>query len=242
MTTDERFGRNISLVQGAQAGDSEAEAELVESNSGLVRSIAIRFCGRGTEYEDLVQIGTIGLVKAVRSFEAERGFAFSTYAVPLIVGEIKRSLRDDGLIKVGRQQKRLGMNLLGARTKIMNEEGREPTISELAERCGVSIEEAAMALDAISPISSLSEPADEEGNLTLESRLPDPENEMEKVCDRVALGQAIGKLEPMHRKIILLRYFRNLTQQETASELGLSQVKVSREEKKILEILRGELK
>ncbi len=241
-SADEKFSLNIALVARAQAGDNEAESELVSANSGLVRSLAAKFRGRGIEFEDLIQIGTIGLVKAARSFDSRRGFAFSTYAVPLIVGEIKRSLRDDGLIRVGRQQKKLGMDLLGARTRIMNEEGRDPTISELAEICSTSTEEAAMALDSISPIYSLSDSGEgDQAGLTLESRIPDPDNEIERTCDRVALAQAINKLPSLQKKIILLRYFRNLTQQQTANELGLSQVKVSREEKKILEFLKNEL-
>lgn len=238
---EEKYALNAVLAVKAQNGDRDAEAELIMNNEGLVRSVALRFRCRGIEYDDLIQIGMIGLVKAVRSFEPERGFAFSTYAVPLIVGEIKRSIRDDGLIRVSRQQKKLGMDLLGAKTRLMNEENRDPTISELAAACNVSKEEAAMALDAISPISSLSEASDEDGTLTLESRLPDPENDIEKTCDRVALSQAIGKLPELQRKIILLRYFRERTQQQTALELGLSQVKVSREEKKILDFLKGQL-
>ncbi len=239
--SDEKYGKNVFLIERAQAGDSDAEAEIVEANAGLVRSLALRFKGRGIELEDLLQIGTIGLIKAARSFDRDRGFAFSTYAVPLIVGEIKRSLRDDGLIRVGRQQKKLGMELLGARTRIMNEQGRDPTIGELAKLCSTTPEEAAMALDSISPVYSLSEGGDEDGAMPLESRLPDPENDIDKTRDRVALGQAINSLSELHRRIVLLRYFRNMTQQQTADELGLSQVKVSREEKRILEFLKNEL-
>ena len=169
VTAEERFSVNSDLLQSARFGDPEAESRIVELNAGLVRSIALKFRGRGIEYEDLIQIGTIGLVKAVRSFDADRGFAFSTYAVPLIVGEIKRTLRDEGLIKVGRRQKKLGMDLLGARTRIMNEEGREAPISELAALCEVSSEEAAMALCAISPVTSLYETCDDESTLTLYS-------------------------------------------------------------------------
>ena len=242
MKADEAlYTDNTELVILAREGDEDAETRLVTLNSGLIRSIAIRFRGRGIELEDLIQIGTLGLIKASRSFDPERGFAFSTYAVPLIMGEIKRSLRDDGLIKVGRAQKKLGLDLLGAKTKIMNEEGRDPSISELAADVGVSIEEAAMALDAISPVASLSEPSDEEGNLTLESRLSDTDNEIERTRDRVALGQAISKLSYIHQRIVELRFYKNMTQQECALELGLSQVKVSREERKILDFLRGEL-
>ena len=205
MKADEAlYTDNTELVILAREGDEDAETRLVTLNSGLIRSIAIRFRGRGIELEDLIQIGTLGLIKASRSFDPERGFAFSTYAVPLIMGEIKRSLRDDGLIKVGRAQKKLGLDLLGAKTKIMNEEGRDPSISELAADVGVSIEEAAMALDAISPVASLSEPSDEEGNLTLESRLSDTDNEIERTRDRVALGQAISKLSYIHQRIVVV--------------------------------------
>ncbi|MBE6599845.1 MAG: sigma-70 family RNA polymerase sigma factor [Ruminococcaceae bacterium] len=241
MTETDKYSQNAELVLRAQEGDTEAEEELVELNIGLVRSIAQRFCGRGTELEDLIQIGTIGLVKAVRSFDAERGFAFSTYAVPMIMGEIRRTLRDDGLIKVGRAQKKLGAELLAARTRIMNEEGREPGIIELSKICGITSEEAAMAIDAVTPVSSLSETVGEGEGMSLESRIADPDNEIERVRDRVALAQAIGKLPQMRKKIVLLRYFRELTQAETARELGLSQVKISREEKKIVEFLRSEL-
>jgi len=201
----------------------------------------VRFKGRGIEFDDLVQIGTLGLIKAARSFDPERGFAFSTYAVPIIMGEIKRNLRDDGLIKVGRAQKKLGLDLLGAKTRIMNEEGRDPTVSELAESLGVSIEDAAMALDAISPVTSLYEPSDEDGNMTLESRLPDTDNDIERTRDRVALEQSVVKLSELRQNIVKLRFYKNLTQQECAEILGLSQVKISREEKKILEFLRKEL-
>ena len=232
---------NTALVISARDGDSDAETKLVIANSGLVRSIAVRFRGRGIELEDLIQIGTLGLIKASRSFEPERGFAFSTYAVPIIIGEIKRSLRDEGLIKVGRAQKKLGFDLMGAKTRIMNEEGRDPSISELASCLGVSTEEAAMALDAISPVSSLSESSDDEGTMTLESRIPDNDNDIERSRDKIALEQAVRKLPKLQREIVALRFYRNKTQQECANELGLSQVKVSREEKKILEFLRKEL-
>ncbi len=241
MTETDKYRQNTELVRRAQDGESEAEEELIRLNFGLVRAIAARFCGRGTELEDLLQIGTIGLVKAIRSFDEARGFAFSTYAVPMIMGEIRRTLRDDGLIKVSRAQKKLGAELLAARTRVMNEEGRDPGIIELARLCGVSSEEAAMAIDAVSPVASLSETVGEGEGISLESRIADPDNEIERVRDRVALSQAIGKLPELRRKIVLLRYFRNLTQAQTARELGLSQVKVSREEKKIVEFLREEL-
>ena len=143
------YERNTELLERVRLGDTEAEAVLVEENAGLVRTVARRFLDRGTEFEDLVQIGTIGMIKAIRSFSLERGTAFSTYAVPLIVGEIRRHLRDDGPLKVSRIYKRQGIALMHEKNRILSDEGREPGIAELAERCGVSVEEAAISLDAI---------------------------------------------------------------------------------------------
>ncbi len=238
--TQERTQKNRELLILAGQGDEQALERLVVENMALVRSVAVKFKDRGTEYEDLVQIGTIGMIKAIRSFEVERGTAFSTYAVPLIVGEIRKHLRDDGPIKVGREYKRIGALLLGERNRMISETGKEPTIGELAARCGVSAEDAAIALEAIAPVSSLSETVFDDGSLTLEGTLPDRDSadETERMLDSLALSQAISRLDPLWRKIVLLRYWRNMTQQQVASALGLSQVKVSREEKKIMERLR----
>ena len=235
----ERIEKNRELLILAGQGDERALEQLVVDNMALVRSVAIKFKDRGTEYEDLVQIGTIGMLKAIRSFDVERGTAFSTYAVPLIVGEIRKHLRDDGPIKVGREYKRMGAALLGERNRIIAQTGKDPAIGELANRCGVSVEDAAIALDAVAPVSSLSETVYEDG-LTLEGTLPDRDSadETERMLDRLALTQAISQLDPLWRKIVLLRYWRNMTQQQVANTLGLSQVKVSREEKKIMERLR----
>ena len=237
------YERNTELLERVSAGDAEAEARLVEENMGLVRRVAYRFLDRGTEFEDLVQIGTIGMLKAIRSFSLERGTAFSTYAVPLIVGEIRRHLRDDGLLKVSRVYRRQGIALMHEKNRILSSEGREAGVAELAALCGISAEEAAISLDAISPVTSLSECVYGEESLTYEGVLADAESseESERICDRVALSQCIGRLPPEWRKIVLLRYYRNLTQQQTANALGLSQVKVSREEKKILAALREAL-
>ena len=237
------YERNIELLTRAHAGDSAAEAALIEENVGLVRTVARRFLDRGTEYEDLVQIGTIGMLKAIRSFSLERGTAFSTYAVPLIVGEIRKHLRDDGPMKVSRIYKRQGVSLMHEKNRIQAEAGREPGIAELAERCNLTVEEAAISLDSISPVTSLSDYVYGEDSVTYEGVIADEEseNESERICDRIALAQCIGKLPPLWRKIVLMRYYRNMTQQQTAQALGLTQVKVSREEKKILAALREEL-
>lgn len=244
----EGYEDNRRWILLAQEGNSEeaeeACAHLIESNLGLVRSIALRFRERGVDFEDLMQIGTIGMLKAIRSFDLERGTSFSTYAVPLIFGELRRHMRDEGPMKVGRSYKKLGAALMSAKNRILLEEGREPHVGELAELCQVSPEEAAMALESMSPMVSLSEYAyGEEEGVELESILPDEESsgEIDRLCSRIALGQAISRMPSTWQKIVVLRFYRNLTQQQTADRLGVTQVKVSREEKKILEFLRGEM-
>lgn len=239
--TDCRYADNARYLQLAADGDEEAIAHLMEANGGLVRGLAARFRGRGTDYEDLVQIGSIGMLKAIRSFDPSRGTAFSTYAVPLIIGEIRRHLRDDGLIKVGRRQKQLGASILRAREIFTAENGREPQIHELAEHFGVSDAEAALSLEAISPVHSISESVgDGDDSFSLEKILS-AEDLIEKRTDQIALKESIDALPPMWKKIIFLRYFRELSQQRVADELGLTQVKVSREEKKIFAALREQL-
>lgn len=239
----ERYSRNRELILAAQRGDDKATETLIVENTALVKSIALKFRDRGTEFEDLMQIGTIGMIKAIRSFDMERGTAFSTYAVPLIVGEIRRHLRDDGLIRVSRGYKRTGIAIMREKNRIMIEEGRDAGVGELACAVGVSVEEAAIAIDAVSPISSLSDNVFGEDSKTLDSVIPDraAADELENLNDRISLGQAINKMPQEWRKIVLLRYYRDMTQQEVAHLLGLSQVKVSREEKKIMSFLRGEL-
>lgn len=236
-----RFQNNPALIAAAQAGDKRAADRLVRQNGGLVTHIAMRFLGRGYELEDLIAIGHMGLLKAIRTFDAERACAFSTYAVPLIWGEIRRFLRDDGPLKVSRTQKRLGAMLATEREKCIAAGMQDIRLSELAARCGTTPEEAAAALDAIAPVASLSDVMySEEDGPTIESRLSDSE-EFHRQFDKLAIRLAIDKLPDLRRKIILLRYFRDYSQSETAAALGLTQVKVSREEKKILAFLRGEL-
>lgn len=221
-------------------GENDLEGEIMEQNAGLVNGIAYRFRGRGVDFEDLRQIGSIGLLKAIRSFDAGRGFAFSTYAVPLIIGEIRRFLRDDGTVKVGREQKRLGAILMHEREKIISETGEEPHLSTLAEKLGITPEEAAEALDASSPVRSLSERLGDDGFL-LEDVIQSSDDSLSKMIESVALGEVIGSLPPLWRKIVTLRYFRDYSQQQTADALGLTQVKISREEKKIFAEMRKRL-
>ena len=238
---NEKYKENYALIAAAQGGDEEALTDLLKRNAGLVRSIALRHTGRGTDLEDLESLGNMGLIKAIRSFDLARGCAFSTYAVPLIFGEIRRFLRDDGPIKVSRAQKRTGAMLVAAREALATEGITDPSLSEVAERAGVSCEAAREALDALTPPRSLAEsPLGEEGNGTLADLISDGD-ETEATIEKIALRAAIESLPELRRKILLLRYFRDLSQVETARLLGLSQVKVSREEKKILTYLREEL-
>ena len=243
------YENNRELLELAQSDDEEkamkATEALLEVNKGLLRSIAMRFRDRGVDLDDLMQIGTIGMIKAIRSFDFERGTAFSTYAVPLIFGEIRRHMRDEGPVKISRYYKKLGASIMNARNKILLDEGREAHIEELAAICGVGAEDAAMALEAISPVMSLSDKAfggDEDGvELGLTIADTESEAEFERLRDRIALGQAISQMPEMWQKIVLLRYYRDMTQQQTADSLGLSQVKISREEKKIVEFLRSKM-
>ena len=229
---DEKYKENAALLLRAQAGDDEAVTELLRLNAGLVRSIALRHTGRGTDFEDLEALGNMGLLKAIRSFDTARGCAFSTYAVPLIFGEIRRFLRDDGPIKVSRIHKRTGAILASARESLAAEGITDPPLSAVAARAGISTEEATEALEALTPPRSLTESATgDEGGATLEDLLSTGD-ECEAAFEKLALRAAIEKLPELKRKILLLRYFRDLSQVETARMLGLSQVKVSREESK----------
>lgn len=242
------YFKNRELIVMAQGENEElskrALEELVLLNRGLVRSVALRFRDRGIEHEDLIQIGTMGLIKAIRSFDLERGTVFSTYAVPMIFGEIRKTLRDDGMIKVGRYYKTLGVQLVRAKNELMLSYGEDVPISLVAKAVGVSIEEAAVAFDAMATPISLSDFVyGEEDGVLLEDTLADKDSleENKRFFERMALQEAISKMNDEWQKILMLRFYRNKTQQQVADALGLSQVKVSREEKKIVEFLRKEM-
>ena len=240
METKKPYAENTALLERSRQGDEKATEALMLANGGLVRNIASRFEGRGVDAEDLFQIGFIGLLKAIRTFDPSRACAFSTYAVPLIFGEIRRHLRDEGPIKVSRTQKRLAAMLAREREQAIKR-GENPRIEDLAAACGVTPAEAAVALDAMAPIRSLSETLfGEEDGPTLDDTVTD-EDEAERTFHHLALSMSIDKLSPLRKKIILLRYWRDLSQQQVADQLGLTQVKVSREEKKIIAFLREEL-
>lgn len=236
------YNNNQALLERAVGGDERATEELMTNNLGLVRSIALKFRDRGVEYEDLIQIGAIGMLKAIRSFDLSKGTVFSTYAVPLIIGEIRRFLRDDGLIKVSRVYKQQGAKLMKEREKFISEQGREPHIDELAALCGMTPQDASIAIDATANVNSLSASlnGDDDG-FTLESTLCEERNEIDAKIEHIALTQAISALPPLWRQIVTLRYLKDFSQQATAKILGITQVKVSREEKKIFATLRKEL-
>ena len=209
----------------------------IEQNLGLVHACANRFRGRGMEYDDLYGAGCIGLMKAAASFDEERGVRFSTYAVPVILGEIKRLFRDGGAVKVSRSLKEQSLKVARARDWFMFQNGREPALSELAEELELTIEQVAEALTvSMAPLSLTADT--EEGTTQIDIPVAAPE---EEISDRLSLKKAIGDLEANDRRLIVLRYFNNKTQMETARLLGMTQVQVSRREKKILSALRGTL-
>lgn len=210
----------------------------VEDNLGLVHLCANRFRGRGIEYDDLYGAGCVGLVKAASAFDTERGVKFSTYAVPVILGEIKRLFRDGGMIKVSRSVRELGMKLTRTREQFTLLQGREPTVSELAELTNADPEDVAEALEVnIPPVSLTSSSEDDEG-AQIDVSVPAPDSEL---VDILSLRQALSALDEEDRKLLYLRYFKDMTQTKTAEVLGMTQVQVSRREKKLLTKLRGKL-
>ena len=224
------------LIRRAQSGDRAATEQLVEENSGLVWAVARRFLGRGTEADDLYQLGCLGFLKAVEGFDLEYGTQFSTYAVPKIAGEIRRFLRDDGAVKVSRSLKEQAAAIRTARSRLTAALGREPTIAEISRQTDLSPEEIAMAETATAATESIQQQCGEEG-FSLENILTDTESE-ETMVEKIALRQAIDALPQREKKIIQLRYFHGLTQQRVATVMGVSQVQVSRIEKKALGMLR----
>ena len=230
----------MKLIEMAKAGDKKAQGVLVEKNVGLVWSIVRRFQNRGHEIEDLFQIGCIGLIKAINKFDKSFDVKFSTYAVPMIIGEIKRFLRDDGIIKVSRSLKEMSYRAKITKELMSKELGREPTINEMAARMDVSNEELVMAIEAgYSPESLFNPVVDGENSLMLIDRLNDQCTDSETdIIDKISLRQILDTLKPREKQIIILRYFKEKTQVQIAKQLGISQVQVSRIEKKILDDLR----
>ncbi len=233
----------IALIRKSHEGDEGAKAQLVEENVGLVWCIVKRFFNRGAEAEDLFQIGSIGLLKAIDKFDMSYDVKFSTYAVPMISGEIKRFLRDDGIIKVSRSLKELSYKAFLCQEELRKKMGREPTLEEISEHMKVDKEELVMALEASSEVESLHKTIyQKDGHeIQLMDKLEEKEVQEEKVLDHMLLGQLLEQLDKEERQLIYLRYFANQTQSEVGRKLGISQVQVSRMEKKILCRLREKL-
>lgn len=234
---------NIKLLKRVKQGDAAARDELINGNVGLVRSIIKRFLNRGAESEDLFQIGCIGLIKAVEKFDLSYGVQFSTYAVPMIIGEIKRFLRDDGIIKVSRSYKDISSKAMAVKEKLTAENDEEPTVKKISEVLGISPEELAAAMEASQKPESLYRTIDDGSgkSAALIDRLESDENYEEAVENRLLLKEALSELPEREQKIIILRYYKQKTQSEIAKILGISQVQVSRIEKKVLRSMRDKI-
>lgn len=235
---------NAVLIERAQAGEKEAREVLIEQNLGLVHHIVKRFVGRGTDTEDLFQIGTIGLMKSIDKFDTQYQVKFSTYAVPLIAGEIKRFLRDDGMVKVSRSVKENGMKIYMAKEKLGREKNGEPTIRELAEEAELTVDEVVLALEANAQVDSIYRSVygnDGKEILLVDQLRSQGADQEEQIMNRLLVSQLLDKLSETERRLIELRYFQNKTQTVVAKELGISQVQVSRLEKKILLGLREKI-
>lgn len=218
--------------------DTKNREEFIQENLGLVHACAGRFRSRGIEYDDLYAAGCVGLIKAYDGFDWGRGVCFSTYAVPVILGEIKKLFRDGGTVKVSRSVKELGIKASAVREKLLKEMGSEPTVSQIAQRLNVSAEQVAMALRAGLPAISLTPAGENDGNRELDIPIDSPEEEL---TDRISLQEVMQRLSPEEQKLIRLRYFCGRTQSETARMLNTTQVQISRRERKLLGMMRQQL-
>lgn len=233
----------LELIKLSREGDKDARDQVVTQNVGLVWSIVRRFANRGHEMEDLFQIGSIGLIKAIDKFDYSYEVKFSTYAVPMITGEIKRFLRDDGMIKVSRTLKESAAKIRAYRERYGNMYGREPTVEEIEKELSIAKDEILMALETGAEVESLYKTIYQgDGSpIYLIDKLAETKDESENMIDRLALKEIIASLDENEQEIIKLRYFKDRTQTDIAKELGISQVQVSRMEKRILKILRAKL-
>lgn len=238
-----QMDETIQLIRLAHKGDKEARDRLVTENMGLIWTVVKRFTGRGQEPEDLFQIGSIGLLKAIDKFNFDYGVRFSTYAVPMIAGEIRRFLRDDGMIKVSRSLKEQAQKAGAVREHLYIRFGREPTMQEIAAELGIGVEELAAALESGAEVESLHKTIYQgDGNeISLLDRLEEEKDECETVMNRMMIQQMLNHLEGDDRTLMIMRYYQDKTQTEIAKKLGVSQVQVSRIEKRILKNFRKEL-
>lgn len=233
---------NAALIKLAIKGDCEAQNKLVENNMGLVYSIVRRYAGRGYDLEDLAQIGAIGLIKAVKKFDTNFDVKFSTYAVPVIAGEIKRFIRDDGAVKISRTLKETAMKGWRTEEELRKKLNREPTIKEISAHCGIDVQMLSDAFEAATPPSSIYESIydNSEKEIHLLDTMASRENE-ESVINKVMADNILKGLKPRERKVIVLRYYKGKTQSEIAKIIGVSQVQVSRIEKKVISSLRAQM-
>jgi RNA polymerase sporulation-specific sigma factor len=237
------YDENIKLIFSAQNGDKHALNKLVEANLPLVSVISKKFLNRGYEYEDIFQIGSMGLIKAINNFNSEFNVKFSTYAVPMIMGEIKRFLRDDGMIKVSRSIKNTAKKLHYDKEQLTKELNREPTIEELSSFSGISTEDIIFASESINNLQYLYDTIhqDDGAPVLLIDKLSENSEESGDMIDKLALKEVLNNLDGKSRKIIMLRYFKDKTQVQVAKLLGISQVQVSRIEKKVLKAMKQKL-
>ncbi|MCL2386094.1 MAG: RNA polymerase sporulation sigma factor SigF [Defluviitaleaceae bacterium] len=233
----------LELIARAQAGDNDAAEQLIKENSGLIWSVVKKFAKRGYEPDDLYQIGAIGLLKCIRKFDSSFDVKFSTYAIPMIIGEIKRFLRDDGIIKVSRPMKEMATKARYTTEMLIAKLGRQPTINELAAEIGVGTEELIVAMEAGHDVESLHATIYQgDGSpIFLIDKVAQNTNDGDHAVNILALKQLIERLKPKERQVIILRYFQDKTQMEVAKAIGVSQVQVSRIEKKVLQILKSAL-
>ena len=234
----------LALIMKSQQGDKEARDTVFKENAGLVYSMAKRFAGRSVEMEDIVQIGSIGLLKAIDRFDISYDVKFSTYAVPMIIGEIRRYLRDDGMLKVSRNLKENCARIYSAREALEKELGREPILEEVAKATELSVDEVVMSMESGAEVESLHKIIYQgDGNdISLMDRLQEKENGQDAALNRIFLDEILKKLDARERQLIGMRYFKDMTQTEIAAEMGISQVQVSRMEKRILKDLKSRYK
>ena len=236
---------DIQKIEKAQSGDKNALEELIEENNGLIWSIVKRFYGRGHEPEDLYQIGCLGFIKSIKRFNTDFEVKLSTYAVPYMIGEIKRYIRDDGPVKVSRSIKDLGIKIRELQREKMNKQGREPKIQEIAKELKVDLEDVILAMEATNSVESIEGTKhinNKDGkSISLLDTLSTENNEEESITNKLAIGQLIKDLKDREKEIILLRYYKEKTQAQVAKILGISQVQVSRLERKILENMRRKM-
>lgn len=234
----------IELIKMARSGDKMARDQVIKNNMGLVYSIVSRYAGRGYDSEELSQIGAIGLIKAVDKFDMSFDVKFSTYAVPMISGEIKRFLRDDGMVKVSRSIKENGWKIKRAAERLSQELDREPSIEELAAATEIAVEDIVIALEANSEVESINKPISfaDGKEVSLEEKIQEKSNWNEQLLNRMLVEQLMMFLDDKDRQLIHMRYYEDKTQREVAERLGISQVQVSRLEKKILQELRKQIK